>query len=80
MRHSLCHGSYAPAGACENKAIAAPNRSRQVPELTEREIVAQMQQHGGGNVARASALPLRMLAAQERQLAKILSRLENDQA
>jgi hypothetical protein len=42
-----------------------------------------MQQHSGGNVARASALLLQMLAAQERheqQLAKILSRLENDQA
>jgi len=40
-----------------------------------------MQQHSGGNVARASALLLQMLAAQERheqQLAKIVSRLENE--
>ncbi len=40
-----------------------------------------MQQHCGGNVARASALLLQMLAAQERheqQLAKIVSRLENE--
>lgn len=40
-----------------------------------------MQQQNGGNVARASALLLQMLAAQERheqQLAKIVSRLENE--
>jgi hypothetical protein len=48
----------------------------------QREIVAQMQ-HNGSEFTQASALLLHMLAAQERhvrQLAKILSWLENGQA
>ena len=48
----------------------------------QREIVAQME-HNDSKFTRANALLLDMLAAQERherQLAKILSRLENGQA